>query len=314
MRKLNELHDKYADKGLRIFGAYWQFQSFATIEKHLADFKIKYPVALEGFFDSRFEAPLLCHVFVIGVDGKMLHISTDKWVEAIEAELKKVVYPGLGLTKVDALNEPAAKAFGAGRYAEAYKLAEAVADGDHPEAVLKEAAYIMERIEGRRDRIINRAEMCEITKRYDVAAACWDELAAHYTGLEDVEEPAKQAERIRGLKEFKPEAEARRQYLILRTAACAAVENARGDKPLAAALRAHAAKLAEFAAKNEGLSAATDALELVDYYGTWADQLDPPAEPAPDKPTETPKPDGTPKPDEAPKPAETPKSEPAPNK
>ena len=55
-----ELDAQYRNDGLRIITSYNQFQDIKVIEDKVTELGIKFPVALDGFFDTRFEAEILC--------------------------------------------------------------------------------------------------------------------------------------------------------------------------------------------------------------------------------------------------------------
>ncbi|MCB9895746.1 MAG: hypothetical protein H6839_14970 [Planctomycetes bacterium] len=276
-----ELDKQYGDKGLHIVTSYVQFQTLEKIEKTVADLKITYPVALDGFFESRFEAPILCCVWVIGVDGKVVHANQQGWEEAAMTELKKVKYPRLGLRRVYSPLNDAAEAFGEGRYVAAWQLASKVAESDESDKVIEQAEAMVERIEDMRDTLRNRAEVHEICGRYELAIACWNELAAHFKGLEDVPDPAAEAERIRKLDNYAPEMKARHAFLAARLDAWRPFETAGEDKDkLLAAATAAAGIFKKFAEDNKEAEIASSARELQLSYERWAAQLKDEREPA----------------------------------
>ncbi|MCA8916385.1 MAG: hypothetical protein KDB90_13325 [Planctomycetes bacterium] len=270
-----ELDKDYGDKGLHIVTSYVQFQTLEKIEKTVADLKITYPVALDGFFESRFDAPILCCVWVIGVDGKVVHANQQGWEEAAMTELKKVKYPRLGLRRVFSPLSDAAEAFGEGRYLEAWKLASGVADGDESDKVIEQAEAMVERIESMRDTLRKRADVHEICGRYELAVACWAELAAHYRGLEELPDPAKEIARIKALDNYAAELRARHEYLAARLDAWRPFETA-GDDPdkVLAAAKGAAEILKKFADDHKEAEVSASARELQSSYERWAKQLE----------------------------------------
>lgn len=275
MRRFNELEKEHAGKGIHFVSAYVQFQSLETIEKSVADLKLTHPVALDGFFDSRFTAPLLCCVWVIGVDGKIVHAAQEGWEEAALKELKKVKYPRLGLSRVYSPLEPAAEAFGAARYAEAHKLASAVADSDAADKVIEQAEQLVTRIEDMRDTLRKRAEVHEICGRYELALACWSELAAHFKGFEDEPDAAKEIARIKALDDYEPEMKARRAYVALRLQIWLPFESAGDDgKKTIEAARNAAEKLKKFAEDNKERAIASSARDFQAQYEAWLKELE----------------------------------------
>ena len=184
MRRWEELNKEYANKGLRFFTAYANSHPLATIEAKIKDLSLTLPVATDGYYHSRFFAPLLCVIWVIGVDGKVIHVGQEGWEQAALTELKKVKYPGLGTQTVAAPLESAAKAYGEGKLGEAAKLAEAVEKGDFDDKVIDEAEALGKRISERRRMLELRADTEEVCGDYNVALACWNELGARFGEIE----------------------------------------------------------------------------------------------------------------------------------
>lgn len=275
MRRFNQLEQEYAGKGIHFVSAYVQFQNLETIEKHVADLKITHPVALDGFFDSRFTAPLLCCVWVIGVDGKIVHAAQEGWEEAALKELKKVKYPRLGISRVYSPVEPAAEAFGAASYAKAHELASAVADSDEADKVIDQAEALVERIEQMRDTLRKRAEVHEICGRYELALACWSELAAHFKGFEDEPDAEKEITRIKALKDYEPEMKARRAYVATRLKIWLPFESAGNDgKKTIEAARNAVETLKKFAEDNKERAVAASARDFQAQYEAWLKELE----------------------------------------
>lgn len=210
---MNELHKEYGPKGLHVFTLYCQAHPLAQIEELVAKHKIEYPIALDGLWGDDYPSPSLPQVWVIGVDGKIVHKGTKGYDEAIEKELAKVKYPGLGRAKVASEVEAAAKAFGKQQFAEAVKLATAVVDGDFSEAAQADAQFILDRIEESIRALNQRAEMAEVQKDVATQTACLKRLAEAYKGCEDAADAPEALKKLAANKDAQKEAAARRALL-----------------------------------------------------------------------------------------------------
>lgn len=212
---MNELHEKYAEKGLHIFTLYAQGHPVSQIEQLVAKHEIAYPIALEGVWFEKYPSPVLPMSWLIGADGKIAAMSPSIKDEAIEKELAKVKYAGLGKNEVAKEAEPAAKAFSEGKFAEAVKLATKVLDGEGPEAALKDAEYITLRVEARIRALNQRAEVAETLKDYATALAAWSALATTYTGCEDAAEAPERLKKLTENKDAQKELAARKDFLAV---------------------------------------------------------------------------------------------------
>jgi hypothetical protein len=275
LRRLNQLHERYGDKGLHVIGAFTQFQPFDDIQKHITEMGIKFPVAMDGFWNSELSARLLCHLFVIGVDGKLIHISINDWEKAALDELKKVKYPGLGAAEVHELLEPAAKAFGEQRFGEAYRLALNVAEGDHDFDVLDEADRIVERVRDRVALLEGRARLARVLGDYELALKCLHELESKFDGVDEFLEPAKLAAEVREIETFSAEAKARREFMALRVEIFRLVDVAGGNtRNLFRVVTESVIKLRRFVARHDRLAVSAYAKDLLEVYEVWASELE----------------------------------------
>lgn len=275
MRRWEELNKEYANKGLRFFTAYANSHPLATIEAKIKDLSLTLPVATDGYYHSRFFAPLLCVIWVIGVDGKVIHVGQEGWEQAALTELKKVKYPGLGTQTVAAPLESAAKAYGEGKLGEAAKLAEAVEKGDFDDKVVAEAEALGKRISERRRMLELRADTEEVCGDYNVALACWNELGARFGEIEYERSPKEELARIQKLPDFAAERAARRAFIDARQNAFACFDNLNNDKKKQAAACDKARKLmAEFIAANKERRAAGTAQELIEVWDAWKEELE----------------------------------------
>jgi hypothetical protein len=283
LRRWEVLNKEYANKGLHFFTAYAQSHPLATMEAQIKNLGLTLPVATDGYYKSRFTAGVLCVIWVIGVDGKVVHVGQEGWEVAALRELKKVRYPGLGMNTVGAPLEAAAKAFGEGKLAEADKLAEAVEGGDFEEGVLTDAGKIRERVRERRKLLENRADTAEVCTDYDLSLACWSELAARFGEIADERSPKEEIARINKLADLEPERKARKAFIDARQKAWAAFDNLGNDaKKIDAACDKAIKQMEEFIAANKDRHPVEAARLLIEDWKAWKEELKP--EPAESKP------------------------------
>jgi hypothetical protein len=274
LRRLSQLHEEYGDKGLHIIGAFTQFQPLETIEKHIKDFGIQFPVAMDGFWATELMAPLLCHIFVIGVDGTLIHVSINDWEKAALQELKKVKYPGLGMQEVDEVLEPAAKAFGEKRFLDAYRLATKVAEGDHDFDVLDQADHIVDRVRDRMSLLDGRARLAEATGDYELAMACLTELEARFKDVDEFLDPAERIKELREREDFEAEIKARHEFMGLRIDVIRTVDGAATVRERFRLVTEACIRLRRFASSHEKLMVAAIAQDMLAGYEAWASELE----------------------------------------
>ncbi|MCC6149870.1 MAG: hypothetical protein IT461_06435 [Planctomycetes bacterium] len=276
MRRWEELNKEYANKGLRFFTAYSGGHSLEAIEAKMKELSLTLPVATDGYYSTRFVAPSLCVVWVIGVDGKVVHVGQEGWEDAALKELKKAKYPGLGMDKIAAPLESAAKAFGEGNLALADKLAEAVSDGDFEDSVLDQAQALRKRVGERRKLLESRADTEEVCGDLDLALACWKELGARLGENEYERSPKEEAARIGKLADLDKERKARRAFIDARQKCWACFERVGNSKPkTVAACDKATALMKEYLAANKDRRPVGSAQELIDYWAAWKEELEP---------------------------------------
>ena len=192
---LNELHEKQEANGLKLITIYAQNAPADKVKSLAKKRKIKYPIALQSdYWNVGYQATSLPMVWIIGVDGKITYISSspkdlaDNMDKEIAKAMKKVIYRGLGGTDITEALKPAATAFAARKFKEAYDLAEKISDDSDVEADVTSADAIMEKIDDQLALLTNRFESAEIEKKYYVAFAALRELKADYADFEDAKE------------------------------------------------------------------------------------------------------------------------------
>lgn len=213
MRQLPHMHELSEKPGLHVYTLYAQVHQLAEIEEIINKHEIKYPIAMDGFGEAGFDTSGgLPWMWIIGADGKVAFSGVAGYSDALDKALEQVKYPGLGKTSIAKELHEAARAFGDGEFAKAYKLAEAVYDNPPSDEVEAEAEYIIERIDDRMGALSVRAETAEVEKNYNLAIACWKELA-RYKGLDDAEEAPERLKALTGSKEVQHEIAKRRDLL-----------------------------------------------------------------------------------------------------
>lgn len=275
MRRWEVLNKEYANKGLRFFTAYSGSHTIEGIEAKIKELSLTLPVATDGYYHSRFTASTLCVVWVIGVDGKVVHVGQEGWEDAALKELKKAKYPGLGMDKVAAPVESAAKAFGEGKFTEADKLAEAVEAGDFDDSVISQASKIREAVSQRRKLLEVRADTEEVCGDYDLALACWREIGARFGEQEFERSPKEELARIGKLADLEAERKARREFIGARQKVFAAFDNVKEDKKkIAAACTKGIEIMKEFVAAHKDRRPVTTAEQLMEYWRSWKEELE----------------------------------------
>jgi hypothetical protein len=205
-----------AQPGLHVVTLYTQVHELAEVEELVKKHALQFPIAMDAiaFENAGYVSPQLPRAWVIGVDGTFAYAGIEDYKPALDKELAKVKYPGLGKAAVHKDLEPAAKAFVAGNYAEAFKLAEDIYDNTEDDAAEADADYIMERVDDALGTLTVRAETAEIMKDYALAIACWAE-ATRYKGMDDAEEAPARLKKLQDDKAVQKEIAASRELLRL---------------------------------------------------------------------------------------------------
>jgi hypothetical protein len=272
MRQLPHMNELAETPGLHVVGLYAQIHTLEEIEAVVKKHEIKYPLTADGdiFNNAGYvtDGVSLPIVWIIGVDGKIAFTGMSGYSDALEKEMAKVKYPGLGKAAIHKDLEPAAKAFVEGKYADAYKLAETVSDNTEDEKAEEDADYIMERIDDRLTTLSVRAETAEIMKNYALALGCWEELATKYAGLEDAEEAPARLKKLQEDKAVATEIAARHELLKLMMSLDVSFQEV--DPADGAAVTNFRKKCLEeyrkFAKENKGTGAGDNAEELIKVF------------------------------------------------
>jgi hypothetical protein len=280
---MNEYHDK---PGLHVITLYAQTHELTEIDELVTKHNIKYPVAFDIAWSSGYQTPNmpLPKMWLIGTDGKVKFAGFAGYSKVLEEELAKVKYPGLGKDSVAEALKPAAEAFVKGKYAEAYKAAEAIYDSTEVAAEEDDADWIIKRIEGRAEDLRMRAETAEIEKQIGTAIRCWEALTK-FEGISEAEGAAKRLAKLKASDEAKREMASRKQLLseMLKLNLYYATIDAEKAEDVRTFREKCVEVYKKFAADHEGTGGATRANELAQ---TFTDLLK--ADAPEDKPDEEP--------------------------
>lgn len=268
MRQLPHMNELHETPGLHVFTLYAQVHKLSEIQEIIDKHGIKYPIAMDGFPEVGYDTSAgLPAMWVIDVNSKVTFVGTPGYSDALDEAMEQVKYPGLGKTKVAKELTEAARAFGEGEFAKAYKLAEALYDDPPSDAVEADAEYIMERIDDRVDRLAQRAETAEIERNYGLAISCWKELV-RYKGVEDAEEAPERLKKLTESKEIQNEVAKRSELLELMCNLDVQFQSV--DDTDADAIKKFRqeclAAYRKFARENEGTYAADEAESLIDIF------------------------------------------------
>lgn len=268
MRQLPHMNELHEQPGLHVYTLYAQVHKLSEIQEIIDKHGIKYPIAMDAYFEAGYDTSAgLPMMWIIDVEGKVAFAGVSGYSDALDAAMEKVKYPGLGKTAVAKELVEAARAFGEGEFAKAYKLAEAVYDDPPSDEVEEEAEYIMERIDDRMSTLSVRAETAEVEENYAVAIAAWTELA-RYKGLDDAEEAPERLKKLNESKEVANELAKRRELLELMCdldVKFQSVDDADGEAVTKFRQECLAA-YRKFAKENEGTYAADEAESLIEIF------------------------------------------------
>jgi 3-dehydroquinate synthase class II len=229
---------------------YVQGDSREDVEKFLSQRGWVVPVPYGQGFGAYPGDGTIPHAYVIGPDGKVVFEGKKGYEAAIEEQLKRIKYPGLGKLEVAPGLEKAAKFFVDGAYAkskeEAAKVKEKKAD---EAAVVEDADFIIARVDETATKLREKVTSTKEAKRYHESATALEALANGFKGTELGDSASDELKEFR--KEFKDELKAWDQ--LERT--LEAVEKAK-DAGTKRQL------LERFAGKFEGTAAAAEAKKL----------------------------------------------------
>ncbi|MCB9895381.1 MAG: TlpA family protein disulfide reductase [Planctomycetes bacterium] len=259
MPEVQALWNKYEGKGLHVFMSERQNSSEADIQKVYSSKGLTFPQVLEGNMGGFPGVGTIPYAYVIGVDGKVVFEGHSGYGAAIETEIEKIKYLGLGKNDVAPGLEKAATAFSAKDYAgareEATKAKEKSADN---EAVVADADYIIGRVDAVIEKLLKRVEDTKAARRYHETVAALEELSGkEFKGMEVADKAKEDLKELKKDKDVKNELKA--WDALAKT--LEANDKAKSDD-------AKKANLEGFIRKYEGTAAAGDAQQMLGAIGS----------------------------------------------
>jgi len=255
---LQELHDRYGDAGLHVLLVESQHHEEDEVRAFLGERAITVPCAILDWSDFPMASPNstevvgydpshLPRVYLIGGDGAVLSDGAKFDEAQLEAELKKVRYPGLFRKAVAKELDAAAEAFGKREFGAARSLATKALEAQLSADARADAEHILARVVAVANRDFGRAEALLADRRFLAARELFTELERAFAkddraarAKEQLDSIAKHADAKRGIT---AEKELRELLIELR----------------AAPRKTRAEKLAAFAKKHDGTVAGADA-------------------------------------------------------
>jgi len=211
MDKLQERWAKHGAKGLWVFAVHRLKENVRQVAKVVRKRGWGFCVAMGSFYDddndfSRYHHD--DHVFrvtVIGIDGKAVYYDKTGFETALDAELKKLVYPGLGRHSVNARVSRTAKYFGERKFGHAISEAQKLLAANPAQEVVDDAELVVSRARALARKRNERIEEWVADKRYDLALPVLETMVDEFKGHEIGAEARTRLKAIEGDKSLKPE-------------------------------------------------------------------------------------------------------------
>jgi thiol-disulfide isomerase/thioredoxin len=206
MPNVQALWTKYEGKGLHIFMVERQNHSEADIQKIYNGKGLTFPQVIEGNMGGFPGVGTIPYAYVIGVDGKVIFEGSKGYGAAIDTEIQKIKYLGLGKNEVAPGLEKAATSFSGKDYATALEEANKIkAKEGATEAQIADADFIIKRVEGLVENLNKRIEAAKAARRYHEAIAMLEELGGKsFKGLDastQAQEAVKELKKDKDVKE-----------------------------------------------------------------------------------------------------------------
>jgi hypothetical protein len=240
---------------LHIFLVESQGGTLEDITQYAKDRGLTFPMPIRNgsSFENYQGGNGLPYAFVIGPDNKVVWQGRSGYEAVIDAQLKRIKYPGLGKLDVVKDLEKSATLFGTGEFAKAAEEAAKVKEkkGDDA-AVAADADYIIARVDARAATLRAKIDAAKGAKRYHEAVKHLEVLSGKgFKGMAAATEAEAELKELKADKEVKEELKA--------WDALAKVVEA-NEKEKNAGVRKK--NLESFAKKNEGTAAAEEAAKL----------------------------------------------------
>jgi ribosomal 50S subunit-associated protein YjgA (DUF615 family) len=214
-RKLPEIQrvwDQYGGKGLVVFCIHrLDKEGLAEVRSFFKTNKYTFPGVIGGMHDndndfSKYRADSGFRTTIIDVDGKIAFYSKDDFVEELDKQLKRVVYPNLTKHKVAKQAEKAAKKLATRDFGGAWNEAKRLLGHKITDEAKADLNLLIERLKDISMKRLSRIEEYKAQRRWDLVVETLELLREEFRG-HDVGTAARQElDRIR--KEQKKEIEA----------------------------------------------------------------------------------------------------------
>jgi thiol-disulfide isomerase/thioredoxin len=256
MPDVQALWNKYEGKGLHIFMCERQNHSEADIQKIYSGKGLTFPQVIDGNMGGFPGVGTIPYAYVIGVDGTIVYEGHKGYGAAIDTEIEKIKYLGLGKNDVAPGLEKAATAYSMKDYAGAMDEANKAKEkgGD---AQIADADYVINRVNALVDTLNKRIEEAKAARRYHEAVAILEELSGK--SFKGMPVAATAAENLKALKKDKDVKEELKAWDALAKTVEANAKAKNND--------AKKANLSAFIKKYEGFAAAEDARKMIDAMG-----------------------------------------------
>lgn len=238
-------------KGLHAFIIHrLDFEKTQDVLEYCADKNYTFCVPMGGFYDasdfSAYKTEKSFRTTVVGVDGKIAFYGKTGWQEALDAELKKCVYPGLTQHVVAKQVEKAAVFFASREYGKAITEADKLIESTD-EAIKADAKLVKSRSELFAAALRGRIDKAKEEKRYQKALDLLERMSKEFRLHEIGTNADAEAKAMRADKSLKPELKAWENL------AKVLESNKKKDRTM------RANSLRAFAKANPGMKAAEDA-------------------------------------------------------
>lgn len=210
MPEVQALWNKFEGKGLHVFMCERQNHSEAEIQKIYTGKGLTFPQVIEGNMGGFPGIGRIPYAYVIGVDGTVVFEGSTGYGAAIETEIEKINYLGLGKNDVAPGLEKAATAFSQKDYSkareEATKQKESNSDD---EALVADADYIINKVDALVARLFAEMDTAKEKRRYHKAVAILERLAGkEFKGLEAADKAGDDLKELKKDKQVKEELKA----------------------------------------------------------------------------------------------------------
>lgn len=180
----------WGGRGLWVFAVHRLRETPRELHHYCKAEGISYCVPLGGFYDEANDFGHYVHedriyrTTVIGVDGNVVFYGRGDYDTPLQAELKKLVYPGLGKHTLAGKLEKAGRNFAECNYGAALAEAEKLAAGELTDDERADAQLLIERCKALAERRNERIKAWTDDKRFDLALPALEVMEKEFKGHE----------------------------------------------------------------------------------------------------------------------------------